>query len=1019
MNFCSAARLNLVHFQTVHQTHRRIRFSIPRIASDQSYANRLKEIITQEITNTENACGILEFRINQSARSLIIDFEPAFTSADCVLDRIANLIEQAGTDLEQKKHSLNSSKVEKSTESLLILAHVVGYDVIHDNSCRTRIRIPRLRNDDDYFRKLKYFVQLLDEVHSFRINSTIASLVVEYTSPMHSICAANRRNQLIEVIQQAAFAEIDDATIEALSEPKTDIDYAERLGLPAVGLLLSFGALLELPFPGLVTGAIIFTAAIPVFKRALNAIRDDRQLTIDFLDGLAISLHTLQGTFFGAALMLGLIEGGEVIRDLTARGSENASLDLLDCLGTLAYVDRDGVEIEVPVKEIVIGDRVIVYPGDQIPVDGCILRGTALIDQCKLTGESVPVVRSEGDEVFAATLVVEGQLFILAERTGSSTRAGVIVNLMQSAPIHDTRVENYAAAVANQMVVPTLLTSAVVGLASGDLNRSIALLTLDLGTGIRISVPTTILSALTFAARNGVLIRSGHAIEILAKVDTVVFDKTGTLTQGHAGVVGIELTQTEIDETELLRLAASAEQGLTHPVADAIVRHAKQQGIILGICEEWEYCVGLGVVAKIEGRAILVGSHRLMAREGICLDGLGIDESNSLVYVAVDSQLFGAILYRDPLRLESQQVILSLHRQGIETYMLSGDVNRVAKSVAAELGIKPDCVYAEAFPEQKVEVVQRLHDSGKIVAFCGDGINDSAALAYADVSISFAGATDIARETADIVLMENNLHTLLQAVQIAKQAMGIIEQNIALVAVPNVSAVIAGVFFALDPLLAILINNGSAILAELNGLRPLLGSVKTNPIGQIDFISKSQQIEEVRSHQNKEFNESNGSGTHPRIPKLAESATQLSNGYISSLISSTTLTLESSAQRDSDNNDNNIVVQLPDIRMAEISATNQTQERQISNLSLKQTDLAKRLGVSSKTLSRHKARSQTEFAIWSRSRDPDRISWNYHPSLKCYFPLNHSDDVACSLNSEQDEIVAETEDCKHLYYDYA
>lgn len=1019
MDFTSAARLKLVSFQVVHQTQRRIRCSIPRIGSDRMYVSRLKESIAQEITSSGNVCGITEFRINESARSLIVDFEPTFTNADCIQDRIAKLIEQSGIDLDAKKDSLNSSKSENPAESFLLLAHVVGYDVIHDNSWRTRIRIPRLINDEDYFRKLKYLVQLLDGVHSFRINPMNASLVVEYTSPMYSIDATNRRTQLIEAIQQAAFTEIDDATLEAHSEPKNELDYVERLGLPAVGLLLSFGALLELPFPGLVTGAIIFTAAIPVFKRALNAIRDDRQLTIDFLDGLAISLHTLQGSFFGATLMLGLIEGGEIIRDLTARGSENASLDLLDCLGTSAYVERYGVEVEIPVKEIVIGDRVIVYPGDQIPVDGSILRGTALIDQCKLTGESVPVVRTEGDEVFASTLVVEGQMCILAERTGNSTRAGVIVNLMQSAPIHDTRVENYAAAVANQMVIPTLLTSAVVGFASGDLNRAIALLTLDLGTGIRISVPTTILSALTFAARNGVFIRSGHAIEMLAKVDTVVFDKTGTLTQGHAGVVGIQLTQTEIDEAELLRLAASAEQGLTHPVADAIVRHTKQQGISLGNCEEWEYCVGLGVVAKIEGRAILVGSHRLMEREGICLDALGTDETNSLVYVAVDSKLFGAILYRDPLRSESQQVILSLHRQGIETYMLSGDVNRVAKSVAAELGIKPDCVYAEAFPEQKVEVVRRLHDSGKTVAFCGDGINDSAALAYADVSISFAGATDIARETADIVLMENNLHSLLQAIQIAKQAMGIVEQNIALVAVPNVSAVIAGIFFALDPVLAILINNGSAILAEINGLRPLLGSVETNPISQIDFASKFQQIEEARSLQSKE---SNGSRTHPRIPNLDDSATQLSNGlsngYIPPVISSTAFDFESYTYNDSDNSDsdNNIVVQLSDVRMARIPASNQTQEKPISNLSLEQADLAKRLGVSSKTLSRHKSRSQSEFAIWSRSKDPDGISWNYHSSLQRYLPLDCSDNDDRSLNSEKDAIASEVNDFKHPSY---
>ena len=358
--------------------------------------------------------------------------------------------------------------------------------------------------------------------------------------------------------------------------------------------------------------------------------------------------------------------------------------------------------------------------------------------------------RSEGDEVFASTMLVDGNLSILVEKTGNNTRAGVIVALMQSAPVHDTRVENYAATVANQAVVPTLFVGGAVFAFTGDLSRASALLTLDLGTGIRISVPTTILSALTYAARNGVYIRSGRAIEILARVDTVVFDKTGTLTQGRAGIVGIETTDVGVPALEVLSLAASAEQGLTHPVAEAIVRHAREIGVGTLECEDWEYKVGMGVVTTINGQKILVGSKRLMAQENIDLDAFNEQHpdinlgSHSQVYVAGSGQLLGLILYSDPPRPESAGVLAQLSAEGINSYMLSGDVQRVATGVAHELGMNPDNIYAEAFPERKVEVVKSLHDSGKTVAFCGDGINDSAALAYADVSISFAGATDIA-----------------------------------------------------------------------------------------------------------------------------------------------------------------------------------------------------------------------------------------------------------------------------------
>ncbi len=704
----------------------------------------------------------------------------------------------------------------------------VHYQVVHWIPGRFRIRIPKLASNPEYAGKLKYLVESLDFITSIRISPAARSAIVEYHHEANPEAIATLQTQVFIAIQQASLADIPLSIEEKPSSH--EIDYWERLGLPSLGLVLGLASLVGVPIPGVVIAAVIFAGAVPVFQRALDAIQQQRQLNIDFLDGLAISLQTLQGNYFPPAFMLGLVESGEIIRDLTARGSERASLDLLDSLGKYALVERDGLEVQILVKEIVEGDKVIVYPGDLIPVDGIILRGTGFLDQHKLTGESVPVTRSEGDEVFASTLLVDGHLWIKVERTGNNTRAGVIVSLMLSAPVHDTRVENYAATVANQAVVPTLLIGGAVFAFTGDLNRATALITLDLGTGIRISVPTTILSALTYAARNGVYIRSGRAIEILSKIDTVVFDKTGTLTQGHAGIVGIKTTDVGMPALEVLSLAASAEQSLTHPVAEAIVRHARALGVGTLLCEEWEYRVGLGVVATINGQKIVVGSHRLMNLESIDLDTFNQQYpdiksgSNSLVYVAGSGLLLGVILYSDPPRPESAGVIADLSAMGITSYMLSGDIKRVATGVAHELGMNPNNIYAEAFPERKVEVVKELHDSGKTVAFCGDGINDSAALAYADVSISLAGATDIARETADVVLMENDLRGLTHAIHIAKQAMEIIWQNTAIVAVPNITALISGIVFTLDPVLAVVINNGTAILAELNGLRPLLGT---------------------------------------------------------------------------------------------------------------------------------------------------------------------------------------------------
>lgn len=698
-----------------------------------------------------------------------------------------------------------------------------NYQILHKIMGRWRIKIARIFQDENFTSKLQYLLEKNSYIFSARYNLSASCLVIDYDS---SQIAGDQLENLIE--NTLTKTDWDAVSLVALpaetSERKLDI-YWERLGVPLVGLGLALAAI---PFelPPLLVGGFIFIASLPAYVRAWEGIEQEKQLTIDFLDATAITLSLAQSHFVPPAFMIGMIEGGEVIRDATARSTERQTLDLLDSLGQYAWVEKDGVEAQVPLKDIQSGDIVVVYPGDLIPIDGKITRGNGLIDQNKLTGESVPVHREINDEVFASTLLVEGQLAILVESTGKDTRAGLVVELIKSAPVYDTRMENYAAKFANFAVIPTLLIGGGVFAATADLARTTAILTLDFGTGIRVSVPTAILAGLTHAAKTGVYIRSGRAIELLANVDCVVFDKTGTLTQGRASIVGIEVTSEGITEKEILTLAASAEQGLSHPVAHAIVNGAQERGIETLECQTWDYRVGLGVAATINGANLLVGSSRLMETEKIDISAsLRFKTgSTSLAYVAKDGILVGVILYADPIRAESPGVIAALHAQGIETHMLTGDVERVAQAVAQELGI--DKVHAQAFPERKVEVVQQLKAEGKTVAFIGDGINDSAALAYADISLSFAAGSDIARETADIVLMDDDLSGLPHAIAISKEVMEIIYQNAFIVAVPNLGALVMGVLFALDPIMAIIINNGSAILAGLNGLRPALGEDK-------------------------------------------------------------------------------------------------------------------------------------------------------------------------------------------------
>jgi Cu2+-exporting ATPase len=933
----------------------------------------------------------------------------------------------------------------------VVEAHFVGhaetihYQVVHWIPGRFRIRIPKLAKDEEYVLQLKYLLGKQDFITEVQVNPPASSVVVHYNHESTAVAIATVQEKLFTAIQHAVQIEVPAGWTGEEKKAANEIDFVERLGFPAAGLVLSLAAMAGAPIPPLLIGATVFIGAIPVFMRAWEAIQQERQLTIDFLDGLAIALHTLQGHFFAPSFMLGLVEGGEAIRDMTARGSERASLDLLDCLSKTAFVIRDGEVVEIPTQEVVVGDRVVMYPGDQIPVDGIVLEGAGVVDQCKLTGESVPVAKREGDEVFASTLLVDGQMTILAERVGNNTRAGVIVNLMQAAPVHDTRVENYAATVANQMVIPTLLIGTGVGIFSGNLNRAVALLTLDFGTGIRVSVPTTILSALTYAARNGVLIRSGRAIEILARIDTVVFDKTGTLTIGHAGVNEIAIVDDRFTPDEVLCLAATAEQGLTHPIAEAIVHHAKDKGIALKECEEWEYKVGLGAAAKIDGMQIIVGSPRFMGQENVDLSEFdrrypeAKASGQSLVFIAADSKLIGVVMYSDPPRPESKDVIRELKRMGINAYMLSGDVTRVAKAIAGNLGMNPNNIYAEAFPERKVEVVKGLHDSGKTVAFCGDGINDSAALAYADVSVSFAGATDIARETADVVLMEDDLRGLLMAIKVAKQSMDIIWQNTAIVAAPNLGALVAGIFWALDPILAVVINNGSAILAELNGLRPLMGPGGVAPLGH--RLSAAELAEEEHRLQERAHTEVEANTVETKAVAVSETApaqpavttktpeTVVAPAVIQSEVAApvteapvaeapvteSVTVAETPVAPEADVEDEPVanhpaafypetvteVVMISsglkeDVQSAldrdddsdelpdEVSAP--LYPRSSTNLELRQGDLAHRLNVTSQALTHQRDRS--DFLEWSRSQDPEGLAWAYDLTTRFFYAVD-------------------------------
>lgn len=697
--------------------------------------------------------------------------------------------------------------------------------VVHSLPGRLRLRISRLASDRHFVKTLEQKLTSHPAITHFRINAAAASLVIEYAPAL-----TPEINRDFGSLWQKMLNQPNDSSIEPEKPQKLGKEEWSNLALPTAATLLAI-ACQRFPQPGLsiLARSVLLAAAFPVAARAMKSIFGERKLNIDCLDLLALIFSGLQGKLLTPSLIITLHELGDIIRDRTARATEKRTANLLDTIGHYAWVEKDGEIKQITSDAVQIGETVVVYPGESIPVDGTVWQGEAVIDQQQLTGESLPIVARKGTLVYASTLVRSGQIRLTCERVGQQTRAAASIELLQKAPVHDTRMANYAANLADRLILPSLGLASLIFLTTRDAARAAAILTLDFVTGIRVSLPTAFLGALNHTTRHGVLVRSGRTLELLADIDTIVFDKTGTLTTGEVMVVGVETIPGRLSPERILQLAASAEQRITHPVAMAIADYAQRQGVEILPRGDWDYQLGLGMRAEIDGNQVLVGSDKFLRQQGVNLEELGCDLANpasawvSRNYLACNGQFQGVIHYTDPLRADSRWLIDRLQQDyGMTVHLLTGDNQQRAKEVAQALNIPFGQVHAEAFPEQKAKIVRELHRSGHTVAFVGDGLNDSVALAYADVSISFEKGSQVARETADVVLMNNDLSSLLEAIAIAQETKALIEQNIFLVVAPNLVALVLATSIGLNPLLATAIHNGTAIIAGLNSLRPLV-----------------------------------------------------------------------------------------------------------------------------------------------------------------------------------------------------
>jgi heavy metal translocating P-type ATPase len=580
--------------------------------------------------------------------------------------------------------------------------------------------------------------------------------------------------------------------------------------------------------------------------RSIAALRKG-EVSIDLLDVAATFAALATGRPITAAFVIWMVGVGDLLLDISANQARSALSMLMRRKEqeALRVLPDGGIET-VPVSDLQAGDHFIVHAGHGIIADGKVVSGLAEVDAAVLTGESRLLPKKKGDPVFASTFVAEGHLVVEVERSGKDTEAAKIERILNTVGSKPLTLQRDALDVASKLVLPTFGIAWLAGALSHDVDRAVCVLITDFGTGFRIAVPTSALTAMTLAAREGVLVKGAQYLERLSKTDVIIFDKTGTLTSGVPEVVDV-VTARGVKESTLITLSASAEARHDHPVARALKSYAKEQGIRLLEPEPGseEYAVGLGLSARVRGRRVRVGRAMWMESQKLKISPsfkkhLARFKRNcsSSLCVAVDDEVVGLVAYSDGTRPASAAIVRRLQGNGQrKIVLLSGDSPEVVKNLARTVGI--DEAVGGLLPEQKAEYVRRMQAAGHVVAMVGDGINDAPALAAADVGISFAGSTDVALETADVVLLDGGLARLEKAFQLGDRAMSMVRQNLGVIIVPNAIAIALGAFGLIGPPMAAIINNGATFLAVLVGTIPLLKMPARHP--QLDVENSDSE----------------------------------------------------------------------------------------------------------------------------------------------------------------------------------
>lgn len=678
-----------------------------------------------------------------------------------------------------------------------------------------RIHILQSRMSFEQADTLQYYLDAKEQVINAKIQERTADVTVSYQGS---------REEILSVLEAFTYekAQVPETYLKN-SGRQMNREYWDRLVNKTV---IYFGNKIFLPYP-IRAGITMITSVKYIWKGLTTLIR--RRIEVPVLDATAIGVSIFRGDISTASSVMFLLSLGEILEEWTHKKSVGDLARSMSLNISKVWLVRDGQEIMVPVTEIRSGDPVRVHMGNVIPFDGCVIEGEAMVNQASLTGESVPVRRTEGSTVYAGTVVEEGEItFKVKEANGSSKYEKIMAMIEESEKLKSS-LESKAEHLADRLVPYTFLGTGLVWLLTRNMTKTISVLMVDFSCALKLAMPLSVLSAIREASTHDITVKGGKYLEAMADATTIVFDKTGTLTKAQPTVVEV-ISFDEKSPDELLRIAACLEEHFPHSMAKAVVREAEKKHLVHEeLHSKVEYIVAHGISSMLEDKKVVIGSYHFVfederaqipAEKQELFDHLSAEYSH--LYMAIDGRLAAVICIEDPLRPEAAEVVKELKKTGItKVVMMTGDSDRIARTIAERVGV--DEYYSEVLPEDKAGFVEKEKAAGRKVIMIGDGINDSPALSASDVGIAISDGAEIAREIADVTIGADNLYEVVTLKKLSNALMKRIRKNYKAIVGINASLIVLGVAGVFQPTTSALLHNTSTLVISMKSMKNLLG----------------------------------------------------------------------------------------------------------------------------------------------------------------------------------------------------